>query len=115
MDWKGIIGAISKPAKNAATYELSTDYKYEGLQEYPRPQLQRKAYINLNGSWDYRVIDGRGVQAVSGKIEVPFSPEARLSGTEGHILLPEETLEYTKVFNIDKVKRGKRLIIHLGL
>ncbi len=114
MDWKGILGAISKPTKNAATYELSTDYKYDGLQEYPRPQLQRKAYINLNGSWDYRVIDGRGVQAVSGKIEVPFSPEARLSGTEGHILLPEETLEYTKVFNIDKVKGGKRLIIHFG-
>ena len=50
MYWKEMLGAIAKPDKNATRYELSTDYKYEGLQEYPRPQLQRKSYINLNGS-----------------------------------------------------------------
>ena len=114
MDWKGIFTAISKPDKNAATFELSTDYKYEGLQEYPRPQMQRDSYINLNGQWDYRIIDGKGKQCSSGKIEVPFSPEARLSGTDGHILTSDELLEYTKVFTIDKVKKTKHLILHFG-
>ncbi len=114
MDWKGILTAVSKPDKNAKTYELSTDYKYEGLQEYPRPQLQREAYINLNGQWDYRIISGKGQQIEGGKIEVPFSPETALSGTNRHVLLPEETLEYTKHFTIDKVKKTKRLLLHFG-
>ncbi len=114
MDWKAMISAISVPDKNAATYELSTDFKYMGLQEYPRPQLQRKSYINLNGQWQYRIIGGNGKISEKGYIEVPFSPEARLSGTSGHILLPEETLEYTKTINIPKVKITKNLILHFG-
>lgn len=114
MDWNGIFTAISKPDKNAATYELSTDYKFEGLQEYPRPQLQRKSYINLNGPWNYRIISGKGQVVSSGEIIVPFSPEARLSGTDMHTLLPEETLEYSKVFTMDKVKKTKHLILHFG-
>ena len=112
MDWKGIFTAVSKPDKDANTYELSTDYKYSGLQEYPRPQLQRKSYINLNGTWKYRIVDGKGKVTVSGDIEVPFSPEARLSGTGGHVLYPEELLEYTRVFTLDKIKQKKRLLLH---
>ena len=100
MDWKSMLSAISRPKKNAAHYELSTDFKYTGLQEYPRPQLQRKSFINLNGTWDYRIIGGQGQVICNGPIEVPFSPEAKLSGTEGHILQPEETLEYTKIFSL---------------
>ncbi|MBR5635697.1 MAG: glycoside hydrolase family 2 [Pseudobutyrivibrio sp.] len=114
MYWKEMLSAISKPDKDAKRYELSTDFKYTGLQEYPRPQMQRKSYINLNGQWDYRIISGKGAVVCSGPIEVPFSPEARLSGTECHTLLPEETLEYSKVFPIDEVKNSKRLLLHFG-
>ena len=114
MYWKEMLGAIAKPDKNATRYELSTDYKYEGLQEYPRPQLQRKSYINLNGRWNYRIISGKGAVVSHGLIEVPFSPETALSGTDRHTLLPEETLEYTKLFVIDKVKKTKHLILHFG-
>ncbi len=114
MYWKEMLSAISKPDKNAARYELSTDFKYTGLQEYPRPQLQRSSYINLNGKWDYRIISGQGRVVSSGPIEVPFSPETALSGTDRHILLSDETLEYTKFFQIDSIKRFKRLILHFG-
>ena len=114
MYWKEMLGAIAKPSKDSKTYELSTDYKFEGLLEYPRPQLQRKSYINLNGQWDYRIINGKGQVCSSGSILVPFSPETKLSGTDMHILLPEETLEYTKVFEIDKVKKSKHLLLHFG-
>jgi len=114
MYWKEMLGAIAKPDKNAKRYELSTDYKYEGLQEYPRPQLERKSYINLNGKWDYRIISGKGQVVSSGLIEVPFSPETALSGTDRHTLLPEEMLEYTKRFTIEKVKKTKHLLLHFG-
>ena len=114
MYWKEMLGAIAKPSKDSKTYELSTDYKFEGLLEYPRPQLQRKSYINLNGQWDYRIINGKGQVCSSGSILVPFSPETKLSGTDMHMLLPEETLEYTKVFEMDKVKRSKHLLLHFG-
>ena len=114
MDFKSMLHAISRPRKNAVSYDLSTDFKYTGLQEYPRPQLQRKSYINLNGKWDYRILSGQGQVICSGPIEVPFSPETSLSGTVQHVLLPEETLEYTKVFTLEKVKKSKNLILHFG-
>ena len=114
MYWKDMLGAVAKPDKNAKRYELSTDFKYDGLKEYPRPQLQRKSYINLNGEWDYRIISGKGQVCSNGKIIVPFSPESKLSATDGHVLLPEESLEYTKVFSMDKIKKTKHLILHFG-
>ena len=114
MYWKEMLGAIVKPNKNAKVFDLSTDYQYDGLQEYPRPQLQRKSYINLNGMWDYRIISGKGQVVSSGSIQVPFSPETKLSKTDCHTLLPEETLEYTTKFIVDKVKKTKHLILHFG-
>ena len=114
MYWKEMLGALAKPNKNAATYDISTDYKYEGLQEYPRPQLQRNSYINLNGKWDYRIIDEKGHASSIGKIEVPFSPETKLSGVGCSPIKPEDTLEYTKVFCLTKLKKSKRLILHFG-
>ncbi|MCR5415285.1 MAG: glycoside hydrolase family 2 [Pseudobutyrivibrio sp.] len=114
MYWKEIFSAIAPVNKNAARYELSTDFEYTGLLEYPRPQLQRKSYINLNGRWQYRIIDSQGQVSFKGPIEVPFSPESKLSGTENHVLKPEETLEYTRVFALEKVKKHKRLLLHFG-
>lgn len=51
------------------------------LPEYPRPQLRRDSYLNLNGPWDYAITD-TDVQPerFDGQILVPFSPEAPLSG-----------------------------------
>lgn len=114
MDYLAMLNTVIRRNKNAEINELSTEFKYTGLQEYPRPQLQRKSYINLNGQWDFRIIDGQGKVIEDGKIEVPFSPEARLSNTSQHTLLPDETLEYKLQINIDKIKEKKRLILHFG-
>lgn len=59
--------------------------------EYPRPQFKRSAWINLNGTWSYAFDPGnsgkeRGLlnsKELSGKINVPFCPESKLSGV-GH-------------------------------
>ena len=56
------------------------------LQEYPRPQLVRESYYNLNGLWDYAITASDACPgAWDGEILVPFSPEAPLSGV-GRIL-----------------------------
>lgn len=72
------------------------------LQEYPRPQLVRDSYINLNGKWDYAFTKSDEIPTkYDGKILVPFSPEAPLSGVN-RVLKPSEYLYYRTSFTLPK-------------
>lgn len=83
------------------------------LPEYPRPQLVRESYINLNGLWDYAIYGGSAwPEAFDGKILVPFSPEAELSGVGGR-LLAWQTLWYERSVDLCP-EAGRRLILHFG-
>ena len=85
------------------------------LEEYPRPLLQRESYVNLNGFWDYAFTgQGEKPKEYVGRILVPFSPEAPLSGV-GRQLKPQETLWYHRrlpeeIFPVS----GRRWILHFG-
>ncbi len=46
------------------------------LEEYPRPQMIRDQYINLNGEWNYTVLSEKNTITKEGTLLVPFSPEA---------------------------------------
>lgn len=86
------------------------------LQEYPRPLLRRKSYVNLNGYWDYAFTKKfRKPETYDGKILVPFSPESVLSGVSRQ-LQPEEYLWYRQTLSVDteKLRSGFRLILHFG-
>lgn len=86
------------------------------LPEYPRPQLVRDSYINLNGKWDYAITATDTVPAhFPGQILVPFSPEAALSGV-GRQLKPDEYLWYRRTLSVDThaISTGKRVILHFG-
>src|SRR5262245_32547275 len=48
--------------------------------EYPRPQMVRKDWMNLNGVWDFALAEGKFDQ----KILVPFPMESALSGIQKH-------------------------------
>jgi beta-galactosidase/beta-glucuronidase len=85
------------------------------LQEYPRPQMVRESYINLNGYWDYAITDDRlehMPDTADGKILVPFSPEAPLSGV-GRSLLPDQKLWYRRAINLNRQAQS-RLLLHFG-
>ncbi|MFI9591452.1 glycoside hydrolase family 2 protein [Nonomuraea sp. NPDC052265] len=83
------------------------------LPEYPRPQLVRDSYLNLNGRWRYAINDGSRPESHDGDILVPYSPEAPLSGV-GRQLRPGETLWYRRSFEPPPGPVGGRVILHFG-
>ncbi len=84
--------------------------------EYPRPQLQREAWVNLNGSWDY-AIRAREVAATpatfDGKILVPFPIESDLSGVKRRVAAGERVW-YRRTFTAPDLAGGKRLLLNFG-
>lgn len=84
------------------------------LDEYPRPQMVRNHYINLNGYWDYKVYAPKGHLKSSGQLLVPFSPEAPLSGA-GFQLKPNEILVCERLLpQLQPPAEGSRCILHFG-
>ena len=78
---------------------------------YPRPQMRRDNWLNLNGEWAFSTNYGEpeGVKTIL----VPFCPESRLSGVEHHF--PEgAALTYRKTLKLPEgVNRG-RVLLHIG-
>lgn len=71
--------------------------------EYPRPQLTRSAWQNLNGHWDYAVTpleQDAAPEEWTGKILVPFSLESKLGGVQ-RLLDASEALWYRRTFTVD--------------
>ena len=84
------------------------------LPEYPRPQLRRESFLNLNGVWDYAVTaSGDEPEAWDGEIVVPFSPEAPLSGAERGPAR-DEYLHYRRSFTLPEGFQKSRVLLHFG-
>ena len=83
--------------------------------DYPRPQLVREDWLNLNGEWFFQSEpDGPGGGAFrQGRIRVPFCPESLLSGVE-QPPKPGDRLDYRRTFTIPNAWRGKRILLHFG-
>ena len=74
---------------------------------YPRPQMRRDSYVNLNGTWELTA------EGEKYDIRVPFCPESLLSGVQKHF--PEGSyLVYRRKFTLpDDFNRG-RVLLHIG-
>lgn len=80
--------------------------------EYPRPQMERGSWQNLNGKWDYAVtgLDAGRPTKWDGNILVPFCIESKLSGAS-RLLEPEDALWYHRMVKIEK-KAGTRNLLN---
>ncbi len=81
-------------------------------QEYPRPQLKRDSYLNLNGKWEFSVKKGNSKEYI-GEILVPFPPESRISGIERQFD-KNDILVYKRSFYVEKDFLRDRLLLHFG-
>jgi beta-galactosidase/beta-glucuronidase len=85
------------------------------LPEYPRPQLERNLWFNLNGLWDFAIV-AKGSSAPSvfdGKILVPYPVESSLSGVQKTVGENQE-LWYQRNFTVPAAWKGKNMLLHFG-
>ena len=92
---------------------LTSDPSVIPWDEYPRPHMRRKEWLNLNGFWEFETETG-----YKGSIRVPFCVESLLSGVEidgglSRIGYGEE-LAYKRTFTVPGEWKGRRVILNLG-
>ncbi|WP_406673905.1 sugar-binding domain-containing protein [Nonomuraea sp. N2-4H] len=87
--------------------------------EYPRPQMVRPDWLNLNGPWQFEIDAGdtgleRGLRErdLAGTITVPFAPESELSGIGNTDFMP--TVWYRRTVTIPAEWAGRRTLLHFG-
>ncbi|MDT9695289.1 LamG-like jellyroll fold domain-containing protein [Streptomyces sp. P17] len=116
---------VIRYAENASTHRLTTRWgdgldKQRPLPEYPRPQLVRSAWKNLNGPWQFSAAK-EGEEPVFGKsldekITVPFPVESQLSGLERHEdhMFYRRLVEVPKDWKVGGGSEANRLKLHFG-
>lgn len=106
--WKPVEGRISTQWSE----QVNPD---NVLPEYPRPIMERTEWKNLNGLWDYAIIEkGKHTPSVfDGKILVAFAVESSLSGV-GKTVGAEKELVYRRSFDVPSSWKGKRVLLHFG-
>ncbi|MGN1129115.1 MAG: sugar-binding domain-containing protein, partial [Candidatus Flemingiibacterium sp.] len=87
--------------------------------EYPRPQLVRSSYLNLNGKWQFEIDNSRSGRErglfkpeaiLSKEIIVPFCPESKLSGVEYRDFM--YSVWYRREVELIKTP-GRRILLHI--
>ena len=97
-EWKPGVG----PLMTRWAKDVSPD---KVLIEYPRPQMVRKDWLNLNGLWDVKLGDG-----TESPILVPFPIESALSGVMKH----SDRMTYRRNFEVPPGWSGRRILLHFG-
>ncbi len=106
-DWK----AADSPLTTQWTAKVTPSNAWR---EYPRPQMQRPNWTNLNGLWEYAIQpkDAARPDKYGGQILVPYPVESALSGVK-RTLTPAQRLWYRRTFSAAPAKGG-RMLLHFG-
>ena len=85
------------------------------LKEYPRPQLAREQWLNLNGLWEYAILPKRDAEPANyqGEILVPFCVESALSGV-GKTMTAGDKIWYKRKIDIPEQWAGKKIVLNFG-
>lgn len=120
-----LFSSISVKTLLAQTAKLPTKWTKAAMEssvpfsEYPRPQMERKEWMCLNGKWDY--IGGKQMTSAlspakpisfegkTEKILVPYCPESVLSGIGRN---QEINMWYRRRFEIPSAWKGNQVILH---
>ena len=88
--------------------------------EYPRPQLRRDSWHNLNGEWEFEIDHGASgrardlpdAESLGETITVPFPPESELSGVEHTDFI--DAVWYRREFDVPQRFLDGRLHLRFG-
>ncbi|MGZ3146288.1 PA14 domain-containing protein [Lentzea chajnantorensis] len=112
----------ARTVKNTSAERLRTPWgenfdARNPLPEYPRPQLERDRWLNLNGPWEFAGAKAgeqpRFGKKLPEKIIVPYPVESQLSGLERH----EDHMFYRRTLTVPhdwRIGSGQRLKLNFG-
>ncbi|MEN5072407.1 LamG-like jellyroll fold domain-containing protein [Isoptericola cucumis] len=122
----GPLPASSAPASDADPWpvtdaRLPTPWTDEvtpdnALPEYPRPQLERDRWLNLNGLWQYAAAEEGAAppfgEDLAEEILVPYPAESELSGIDRH----DDHMWYRRTMQVPQSWRAgdQRVVLHFG-
>ena len=102
----GLVSSLAygawKPAQGPLMTRWAKDVSPQNAHpEYPRPQMVRENWLNLNGLWDYAIKpkDADKPESFDGQILVPFPIESALSGVMKPVG-PDNRLWYRRTFTV---------------
>jgi len=120
------ISAIDAAAQTAPagdsvyTSELMTRWGREvtpdnAWRSYPRPQLKRDRWLNLNGLWDYAITKDSAPQPMrmDGQILVPYPVESKLSRVARKVT-PDDRIWYRRSFTVPQDWAGEHVMLNFG-
>ena len=90
-------------------------------QEHPKPQFRRESWLNLNGEWQFEIDHGQSGRdrklyedniPLSGKINVPFCPQSKLSGVEYKDFM--RAVWYKRTVDLTEEQVSGKVVLHFG-
>lgn len=112
--------APAQPSDHVYTSDLMTRWGQQVTPEnawrsYPRPQLKRAQWLNLNGLWDYAIAKASAPRPArpDGQILVPFPVESKLSRVARRVL-PDDRVWYRRRFTVPAGWAGQHVMLNFG-
>lgn len=119
----GVLAAPAAYAAPAKTPPLTTPWTSQALTgtplpEYPRPQMTRSDWLNLNGEWQLRQSTTDDAPQfgtnLPERVNVPFPVESALSGIQRAANDNRNYLFYRRTVTIPANWSGRRTLLHFG-